>query len=79
MVEGRRREQWDHTANLLAQLTNPYRGEDQDPLMPSDFHPMPERLAFAEAQAKRRARQNRAKLRDFGAAKGQILKALKGD
>ncbi len=40
MVEGRQRDQWNHTAQLLAMLYNAFRGKGQRALRPADFHPL---------------------------------------
>lgn len=40
MVEGRQRDQWAHTAHLLAMLYNAFRGRGQPALSPIDFHPL---------------------------------------
>lgn len=40
MVEGRQRDQWNHTAQVLAMLYSAFRGKGQRPLGPADFHPL---------------------------------------
>ena len=40
MVEGRQRDQWNHTAQLLAMVYNAFRGKGQRALEPVDFHPL---------------------------------------
>lgn len=40
MVDGRQRDQWNHTAQVLAMLYNAFRGKGQRPLGPADFHPL---------------------------------------
>ena len=40
MAEGRRREAWNHTAQLLAMLYNAYRGRGAKVLKPQEFHPL---------------------------------------
>ena len=40
MVEGRQRDQWNHTAQVLAMLYNAFRGKGQRALGPADFHPL---------------------------------------
>jgi hypothetical protein len=39
MVDGRQRDQWNHTAQVLAMLYNAFRASKARPLAPSDFHP----------------------------------------
>jgi len=43
MVDGRQREEWNHTAQLLAMLYNAFRGKGQRALGPADFHPLIEK------------------------------------
>lgn len=45
MAEGHRRQQWDHTAAVLAMLYNAFRGRGQRALEPADFHPFVEKKA----------------------------------
>jgi len=40
MIEGRRRDQWDHTAMILCYLYNANRGPKTKPLSPEAFHPL---------------------------------------
>jgi len=40
MVEGRQRDQWNHTAQVLAMLYNAFRASKSRPLSPADFHPL---------------------------------------
>jgi hypothetical protein len=40
MVEGRQRDHWNHTAQLLALFYNAFRGRGQRALEPADFHPL---------------------------------------
>ncbi|GAB6188131.1 hypothetical protein [Thermopirellula anaerolimosa] len=40
MVDGRQRDQWNHTAQVLAMLYNAFRGSKARPLGPADFHPL---------------------------------------
>jgi hypothetical protein len=40
MVEGRQRDQWNHTAQVLAMFYNAFRGKGQRALGPADFHPL---------------------------------------
>jgi len=39
MVDGRRRDQWTHTADLMALLANCHRSADVDPFRRADFDP----------------------------------------
>jgi len=39
MVEGRQRDQWNHTAQVLAMLYNAFRDHKTRALSPADFHP----------------------------------------
>lgn len=39
MAEGLRREQWDHTAHLLAMIANANRDPRSAAFHPRDFHP----------------------------------------
>jgi hypothetical protein len=41
MVDGRRRETWNHTAHLLAMLANCHRDEKRrkNPFLPGEFNP----------------------------------------
>lgn len=45
MVEGRQRDEWNHTAQLLAMLYNAFRGKGQRALGPADFHPLAKKPA----------------------------------
>jgi len=40
MAEGRQREQWNHTAQLLALVYNTHRDPKAQALKPADFHPL---------------------------------------
>lgn len=40
MADGRQRDQWNHTAQLLAMLYSAFRGKGQRTLGPADFHPL---------------------------------------
>ncbi len=40
MVDGRQRDQWNHTAQILAMLYNAFRASHARPLAPADFHPL---------------------------------------
>lgn len=40
MVEGWQRDQWNHTAQVLAMLYNAFRPSRARPLAPADFHPL---------------------------------------
>ena len=40
MVDGRQRDQWHHTAQVLAMLYNAFRASRARPLGPADFHPL---------------------------------------
>jgi len=40
MEEGRRREAWNHTAEVLAMLANCHRDPKTRPFARTDFHPM---------------------------------------
>jgi hypothetical protein len=40
MAEGRQRDQWNHTAQVLAMVYNAFRGRGQRALGPPDFHPL---------------------------------------
>ncbi len=39
MVDGRQRDQWNHTAQLLAAIYNAFRDHKTRALSPADFHP----------------------------------------
>lgn len=43
MAEARQRDQWNHTAQLLALMYNAWRGRGQRALQPADFHPFVKR------------------------------------
>jgi len=43
MVEGRKREAWNHTAQLLAMVYNAHRDSKRRAMRPAEFHPMAER------------------------------------
>jgi hypothetical protein len=43
MVEGRQRNQWNHTAQVLAMLYNTHRAPKARALKPADFHPLLDR------------------------------------
>lgn len=45
MVEGRQRDQWNHTAQVLAMLYNTFRASKARPLGPADFHPLAKKPA----------------------------------
>jgi hypothetical protein len=45
MVEGRQRDQWNHTAQVLAMLYNAFRASKARPLGPADFHPLAKKPA----------------------------------
>lgn len=45
MVEGRQRNQWNHTAQVLAMLYNTHRDSKTRALKPADFHPLLDRKA----------------------------------
>ncbi len=45
MVEGRQRDQWNHTAQVLAMLYNAFRASKARPLGPADFHPLAKHAA----------------------------------
>jgi hypothetical protein len=47
MTEGRQRDQWNHTAQVLAMLYNAFRGRGQRALGPADFHPLVKKPAVA--------------------------------
>ena len=42
MAEGRRREDWNHTASIIAALinSNPFRKPGAKPVSPQEIHPM---------------------------------------
>lgn len=39
MAEGRQRDAWNHTAQLLAMIYNAHRGPKARPMRPAEFHP----------------------------------------
>lgn len=39
MIDGRRRDAWDHTAQLLCLLVNLNRGKNDPARKPAEFHP----------------------------------------
>lgn len=39
MVEGKRKDAWDHTSSLLAAIENLLKGEDDELTQPSDLNP----------------------------------------
>ena len=45
MVEGRQRDQWNHTAQVLAMLYNAFRGRGARALEPRQFHPLAQKEA----------------------------------
>ena len=45
MVDGRQRDQWNHTAQVLAMLYNAFRASKARPLGPVDFHPLEKKPA----------------------------------
>lgn len=40
MVDGRKREAWNHTAQLLAMVYNAHRDGKRRAMKPTEFHPM---------------------------------------
>lgn len=51
MVNGKRKEDWDHTASLKSQLANMFRAAGSPAFMPDEFHPL--RAAKAREKKKR--------------------------
>lgn len=45
MAEGRQRDAWNHTAQVLAMLYNAFRSRGSRALGPRDFHPFDRRIA----------------------------------
>lgn len=45
MVDGRQRDQWNHTAQVLAMLYNAFRSSKARSLGPADFHPLAKKAA----------------------------------
>lgn len=82
LFDGKKREAWNAVSQVLAALHNPHRDTDEfpDPLPPSEFHPMPDRMRWAEEQARQKAREesrlHRVRLRDLKESKHAIMKAL---
>lgn len=51
MADALRRESWDHTAHLLAAVSNVFGGKkDGEPFLPRDFSPYPEDYDQAPAE-----------------------------
>jgi hypothetical protein len=40
MVDGKRKEDWDHTASLKSQLANMFKDKNSPAFMPDEFHPL---------------------------------------
>jgi len=49
MAEGRRREAWNHTSQLLAMIYNMHRDPKAKALEPAEFHPYTERRPVPQA------------------------------
>lgn len=50
MADGRQRDQWNHTAQVLAMLYNAFRDRRARPLGPADFHPLTKKPAVTLKQ-----------------------------
>ncbi len=50
MAEGRKREAWNHTAQLLAMIYNAHREPRSELLEPARFHPMTPRPALPKTK-----------------------------
>ena len=51
MTIARRRERWDHTAEVWAALVNSYRRADARPAHPADVHPLRTRSDYSDPTA----------------------------
>lgn len=76
MVQGRRDQAWNHTASLLAKLHNLMRGENDEILQPSSFHPNPAQLLWEEERAREKERQDNREPNDAWKAAKAVTQSV---